>query len=289
MKPQAVLLKYNLHPMKKWGQNFLNNEQIVNQITNTFRCENTDGILEIGTGLGIMTVSLLKKAQKVVSIEIDKKLIPILNEQFKNEANFKLINNDFLNVNLPLLIKEHFVNIKRIHIVANLPYYLTSPILFKLLDNVEYFTSFTLMMQKEVAQRIISLPDNKAYSNLSVICQYYSKVSIPLKVSRHNFFPEPNVDSWIVHFDLQKKYQVDNEREFNDFVRKLFAMKRKTLLNNLNVITNNKQISESLILKLNLPLTIRSEQLTIEQFINLYHFVKDNGNIILTRRSFNDK
>ncbi|WP_342223909.1 16S rRNA (adenine(1518)-N(6)/adenine(1519)-N(6))-dimethyltransferase RsmA [Spiroplasma endosymbiont of Asaphidion curtum] len=289
MKPQAILLKYNLHPIKKWGQNFLNNEQIVNQITNSFGCENTDGILEIGPGLGIMTASLLKKAQKVVSIEIDKKLIPILNEHFKNETNFKLINDDFLNVNLSLLIKEHFVNIKRIHIVANLPYYLTSPILFKLLDNVQYFTSFTLMMQKEVAQRITSLPNNKAYSNLSVICQYYSKVSILLKISRHNFFPEPNVDSWIVHFALQKNYQVDNEREFNDFVRKLFAMKRKTLLNNLNLITNNKQISESLILKLNLPLTIRSEQLTIEQFINLYHFVKDNGNIILIRRSFNDK
>lgn len=281
LSPKKKLLEQKLYPSKRWGQNFLNNEMIVKKILTNFDCETNDGILEIGPGLGIMTRYLFKKAKRVVSIEIDQKLVKVLEEQFATQDNFRIIKNDFLDVDLITLVKEEFKNCSQVHVVANLPYYVTTPILFKLFDNRQLFTSFLLMMQKEVAERITSLPNKKTYNNLSVMCQYYSDVKISLNIKKSNFFPQPQVDSCMVSFKIKNNHLVANEKEFNFFLRKIFAMKRKTLVNNLNFFTKNKLHSQELVQRMLLAPNVRSEQLTVQQFVILYHFIKENDKIRL--------
>lgn len=276
MKIQEILDKYQIKIKKHWGQNFLINDHIIDNIIKKSTINPGDGIIEIGPGLGIMTKKLLENNLKVVAIEIDHDLILPLSEKFHHQKNLTIINIDFLEVNLVEIVNKYFNKNQSIHIIANLPYYITTPILFKCFENRQLFNNFIFMMQKEVGERIVSSNNKKLYNNLSVVCQFYSTPKIILEVNCNNFFPKPNVDSVVVNFQLHNKYQFDDDQQFIKFVRKLFLYKRKTLFNNLNQIIKNKTKTEAILKSLNLPLLIRSEQLIVEQFIEIYKIVNKN-------------
>lgn len=274
--PKALLKKYALHTIKKFGQNFLIDNNIIIKIVKTSNCNNTDGILEIGPGLGHLTNELVKHAQKVVAIEIDKKLIQVLHSQLDNHNNLTIINEDFLKLDLRKLVVDEFKTIKNIHIVANLPYYITSQIVLKLLENIDLFTSFTLTMQKEVAQRFCAKPKTKEYSNLSIMCQFYCDVKIAFDISPNSFTPAPNVTSSVVYFKVNPKIQLEQPTIFWKFVRSCFVNKRKTLANNVGVYLNNKEKAVSFINDLSWPSTIRAEELSFSMFYELFNFINNN-------------
>jgi len=210
---KTTLIDNNLHPVKSLGQNFLFDQNIIKKIANVVNIENKN-VLEIGTGLGHLTKTLVSKAKKVVTIEIDKKLIPYLNEEFKDNNNLKIINQDFLKIDLANLITKEFANDNQVIVIANLPYYLTSPIILKLLENVKFFSAFVLMMQKEVSQRLNAKVNTKAYSNLSVMCQFYCQVKVVFDVKPQSFFPAPKVTSSVVLFQVKDDINLDDEKQF---------------------------------------------------------------------------
>ncbi|MDQ7982984.1 MAG: 16S rRNA (adenine(1518)-N(6)/adenine(1519)-N(6))-dimethyltransferase RsmA [Spiroplasma sp.] len=269
---KTTLTNNNLHPVKSLGQNFLFDQNIIKKIANVVNIENKN-ILEIGTGLGHLTKSLTTKAKKVVTIEIDKKLIPYLNEEFKEINNVKIINQDFLKVDLATLIKNEFAGDDQVIVIANLPYYLTSPIILKLLENITFFSAFVLMMQKEVSQRLNAKVNTKAYSNLSVMCQFYCQLKVVFDVKPQSFFPAPKVTSSVVLFQVNDEVKLENAKEFWSFVRSCFANKRKTLVNNLTKYLT-KQEANDLMEQLNWSPTIRAENLTFVMFHELFLQVK---------------
>ncbi|WP_400254712.1 16S rRNA (adenine(1518)-N(6)/adenine(1519)-N(6))-dimethyltransferase RsmA [Spiroplasma endosymbiont of Cleonymus obscurus] len=273
--PKKILKKYDLHAVKKFGQNFLINNNIIDKIVKTSNFKDEDGIVEIGAGIGHLTNKLLSTAQKVVTIEIDKKLIPVLEKELNEYKNLKIINDDFLNLDLKKIINEEFAINQKIHVIANLPYYITSQIVLKLLENIELFDSFTLMMQKEVAQRFCAKPKTKVYNNLSVMCQFYCDVKIIFDVSPNNFTPIPNVTSSVVYFKVNPKFQLDEPQLFWKFVRSCFVNKRKTLVNNLGIYLNSKEKAVNLINDLSWTLTIRSEELTFSIFYQLFTIINN--------------
>ncbi|WP_425381252.1 16S rRNA (adenine(1518)-N(6)/adenine(1519)-N(6))-dimethyltransferase RsmA [Spiroplasma endosymbiont of Polydrusus pterygomalis] len=272
--PKKILKKYDLHAVKKFGQNFLVNNNIIDKIVKTANLKDKDGVIEIGAGIGHLTNKLVNVTQKVVTIEIDKKLIPVLQSELKAYQNLKIINEDFLTLNLKKIISEEFKINQKIHVVANLPYYITSQIVLKLLENIEMFDSLTLMIQKEVAQRFCAKPKTKIYNNLSVMCQFYCDVKIAFDVSPHNFTPTPNVTSSVIYFKVNPKFQLDEPQLFWNFVRNCFFNKRKTLINNLSIYLNNKEKAVNVINDLSWSLTIRSEELTFAMFYQLFNLIK---------------
>lgn len=269
-----ILEKNNLHPVKGFGQNFLFDKNIIRKITEVTNIENKN-VIEIGTGLGHLTKFLVAKAKKVVSVEIDKKLFAYLAKEFENVDNLKIINQDFLKLDLATLIKKEFDSEQDIIVVANLPYYLTSPIILKLLENIHFFSFFVLMMQKEVAQRLNAKIGTKNYSNLSIMCQFYSQVKVMFDVKPQSFYPAPKITSSVVLFKVKDAINLKNEKEFWAFVRSCFVSKRKTLINNL---TQYLKKEEAIVLleKLNWTLTIRAESLTFEMFQELFLLLKTN-------------
>lgn len=271
--PKKILKKYDLHAIKKFGQNFLIDNNVINKIIKIADFKGEDGIIEIGAGLGHLTNDLLNNAQKVVAIEIDKKLVLVLEQELMVHKNLKIINEDFLNLDLKKIINEEFTTKQKIHIVANLPYYITSQIVLKLLENIELFNSLTLMMQKEVAQRFCAKPKTKIYNNLSVMCQFYCDVKIIFDVSPYSFIPIPNVTSSVVYFKVNPKLQLSEPQLFWKFVRSCFFNKRKTLVNNLSIYLNSKEKAVSFINDLAWSLTIRSEELTFSMFYQLFTII----------------
>lgn len=271
-KIKTTLIDNNLHPIKSLGQNFLFDQNIIKKITNVVEIENKN-VLEIGTGLGHLTKSLISKARKVVTIEIDKKLISYLTEEFKNVSNLKIINQDFLKTDLANLISKEFDNDNQIIVIANLPYYLTSPIILKLLENVKFFSAFVLMMQKEVSQRLNAKVNTKSYSNLSVMCQFYCQVKVVFNVKPESFFPAPKVTSSVVLFQVKGDISLENEKQFWTFVRSCFTNKRKTLVNNLTKYLTKMEANE-LMKTLKWSPTIRSENLTFAMFQELFLILK---------------
>lgn len=269
---KTTLIDNNLHPVKSLGQNFLFDQNIIKKIANVVNIENKN-VLEIGTGLGHLTKTLVSKAKKVVTIEVDKKLIPYLNEEFKDTNNLKIINQDFLKIDLANLITKEFANDNQVIVIANLPYYLTSPIILKLLENVKFFSAFVLMMQKEVSQRLNAKVNTKAYSNLSVMCQFYCQVKVVFDVKPQSFFPAPKVTSSVVLFQVKDDINLDDEKQFWIFVRSCFASKRKTLVNNLTKYLA-KEAANELIKSLKWSPTIRAENLTFVMFQELFLILK---------------
>ncbi len=269
---KATLTDNNLHPVKSLGQNFLFDQNIIKKIANVVNIENKN-VLEIGTGLGHLTKTLVSKAKKVVTIEVDKKLLPYLTEEFKDTNNLKIINQDFLKIDLTDLITKEFANDNQIIVIANLPYYLTSPIILKLLENVKYFSAFVLMMQKEVSQRLNAKVNTKAYSNLSVMCQFYCQVKVVFDVKPQSFFPAPKVTSSVVLFQVKDNINLEDEKQFWTFVRSCFTNKRKTLVNNLTKYLT-KAAANELIKSLKWSPTIRAESLTFAMFQELFLILK---------------
>ena len=268
-KTREILEKNGFYMKKKFGQNFLIDQNILSGIVQKAEIDKNVNVIEIGPGIGSLTEHLLENANKVISYEIDNSLIPILTEQFASYDNFTLINQDILKANIAEDVKKHFNDNLPVYVVANLPYYITTPIIMHLLENVPEIERYAVMVQLEVADRIVANKGGKDYNNLTIAINYRAKTYKALNVSRNVFMPKPNVDSAVVIFDIydEKPYKVNNEKFFLELIRKAFANRRKTLVNNLNQGYNiSKEDITSILEELNLSPTIRSEALSIEQF-----------------------
>lgn len=264
LKNNEILVK------KKYGQNFLLDDNVVKNIANYLDGEQIKNVIEIGPGLGFLTKELSKRANKVVAFEIDQDMVDYLNTQ--DFHNVMVKHQDILKADLDKTIKEEFNN-EDVAIVANLPYYITTPILVKLLSYSSNFKYMVVMMQKEVAQRICGKPSTKDYNALSVLIQYYTNAKIIFNVSPSSFYPEPNVDSSVVFIEKKDKIlDVLSEKSFLVFIKSLFAQRRKTLMNNL---TTTLKIPKDIIIKSleknNFSLSIRSEELSIGEIVNLFN------------------
>ncbi len=273
-----IMKKYNIVANKNYGQNFLIDEFIVQEIVNKAEVSSNDLVIEIGPGLGTLTHVLLQNAGKVISIELDKKMINILNDRFSLYKNFELINDDILKVDLKKLIEENS-NYKEVKVVANLPYYITTPIIMKLLEEKLKLKSITVMVQKEVANRLTETPGGKDTSSITYSINYYTNPKIILEVSKDCFIPSPKVDSAVINLEVLKnpKIKVENEKLFFNIIKIAFLQKRKTLINSLsNAGFANKQFLEKMLLSLNLDLKIRAENLCLDDFAKITEYYINN-------------
>ncbi len=263
-----LMNKYNITANKNYGQNFLIDENVVNGIIEQAQVSRNDLVIEIGPGLGTLTSSLLDCAGKVICIELDTNMLKILNDRFGLYNNFELINNDVLKVDLHNLISKNS-NFKKVKVVANLPYYITTPIIMKLLEDKLNLTSITVMVQKEVAERLTETPGGKNTGSITYSINYYTNAKTILEVPKTSFIPSPKVDSSVIKLDVldTPKIKVLNEEIFFKIVKCAFMQKRKTLINSLsNSGISNKEILENILTELNIDTRIRAEQLTLEQF-----------------------
>ena len=270
-----IMKKYNIKANKSLGQNFLIDDNVIKKIIEGSNVCKDDLIIEIGPGLGTLTEFLLEKANKVISIELDKKMLNILKDRFKLYNNFELIHNDVLKVNLKELIQKEKQdsNIKHVKIVANLPYYITTPIIMKLLEEQLDLTSITVMVQKEVADRLIETPGGKNTGAITYSVYYYATSESILDVSNTSFIPEPDVTSKVIKLDIRKNPPV-NVKDKNIMFRIIkcaFMQRRKTLLNSLTntKVFLNKEEGIKILNKLNLSENIRPEKLSLQDFANI--------------------
>lgn len=260
---------------KKFGQNFIIDQNVLNSIVDSSLIDENTCVVEIGPGLGSLTELMLKRAKKVMSFEIDNDLIPILKENFSLYDNFILINEDILNVDINEYLDKYFTSEENIALVANLPYYITTPIILKLLSETSRIKTYTMMMQDEVANRICSKPDVKDYNALSVCIQYRAKASKALNISRNIFVPKPNVDSAVIRLELYNELPVkaNNEKHFFRLIKDAFCQRRKTLVNNLKQTGYNKDIVLKVLTDLNISPSIRSEALDVSDFVKLSDYL----------------
>jgi 16S rRNA (adenine1518-N6/adenine1519-N6)-dimethyltransferase len=276
VKTAELVKKYNLKLTKSLGQNFLIDDSVPRDIVNGADVSKEDLVIEIGPGVGTLTAQILNKAKRVVAIELDDRLIPILNEELGDNENFTLIHKDALKVNY----NEIFGEEKSIKLVANLPYYVTTPIIVKLLKEKYNFKSLTIMIQKEVAERINADPGTKDYSALSLLVQYYCNTEIIRMVSPQCFIPRPKVDSIIIRLDRleEPKVKVQNEKLFFDIIRNSFNMRRKTLWNGVKSLGLSKEKLEEAFASSNIDLKRRGETLSIEEFAVLSDKINEGLN-----------
>ena len=272
---KEVVQKHNFKFSKALGQNFLIDTNVIDRILEGARVQEGDYVIEVGPGIGTLTKEMGRTAEKVVAIEIDKTLIPILEETLADFPNIEVINQDILKVDVQELVKEK-LNGGPVKLIANLPYYITTPIVMKFLEEDIPVTDIVVMVQKEVADRMNAQPNSKDYGALSVAVQYYCDTEIVAKAPRHMFMPQPNVDSTVIglHVREEKKYNVDNEDIFFKTVKASFGQRRKTLLNSLGGLgfLSKDQIKIAL-QEANLDEKRRGETLSIEEFASLSNAV----------------
>lgn len=272
-----TLKKNKLEAKKKYGQNFLTDQNILTSIVDSAKLDSDTAVIEIGPGLGSLTEHLCKNASFVLCYEIDKELIPLLENNLSEYSNYKIINKDILEVDINKDINTFLSKYKNIYVIANLPYYITTPIILGLLSKTKLITKYILMMQKEVADRICGTPKTKDYNALSIAIGYRAKATKVLNVPRTVFIPSPNVDSAVVKLELFKAspYQLDNEEHFFKFIKEAFNQRRKTLVNNLS-----NYYDKELIIKMlndnNIKLNVRSEELSIDDFVKLDNYLYFN-------------
>lgn len=266
-----IMKQNNITANKSLGQNFLIDESVVESIVDSAEITDKDLVIEIGPGLGTLTKKLLEKAGKVICIELDEKMIKILTNRFKLYTNFELINEDVLKVNLKELIeKNKKEGLEKAKVVANLPYYITTPIIMKLLEEKLPIESITVMIQKEVAERLAEVPGGKETGSITYTIWYYTQPKIVLKVPPESFIPEPEVHSSVIKFNILKKprIEVEDEKKFFKIIKIAFMQKRKTLVNALinGGIFKDRIQAEECLKNLNIDTKIRGEKLTLEQY-----------------------
>ena len=268
-----VIKKFDFSFQKRFGQNFLIDEHVLDKIIDAASIEKTDGVIEIGPGIGTMTQRLCEKAGKVVAVEIDKQLIPILNDTLDQYSNVRVINADIMKTDIAALINEEFpkMNVK---VVANLPYYITTPIVMSLLEQRLSLSNITVMVQKEVAQRMQAGPGTKDYGALSLAVQYYADTYIAANVPPNCFMPRPKVGSAVICLTVRRSepVEVNNEKLMFELIRASFNQRRKTLVNAVANYTNLAFTKEELtgaLKKMDLPENVRGETLDLRQFAAL--------------------
>ena len=268
-----VLQKYRFNFQKKFGQNFLIDTHVLDKIIDASGVTEDDFVLEIGPGIGTMTQYLCERAREVVAVEIDKNLIPILSDTLKNYSNVTVINEDILKLDICKLAEEKNQG-KPIKVVANLPYYINTPIIMGLFESHVPIDSITIMVQKEVAERMQEGPGSKEYGALSLAVQYYAKPEIVANVPPNCFMPRPNVGSAVIRLTRHEKppVEVEDEKLMFRIIRASFNQRRKTLANGLNnspEIHLPKEVIQESIVSLGVPENIRGEALSLEQFAEL--------------------
>lgn len=266
-----IMDKYHITANKNLGQNFLIDDDTVSGIVDAANVSKDDLIIEIGPGLGTLTKELLDRAGKVICIELDKRMIEILNDRFSMYDNFKVLNDDVLKVNLKELIEEE--KVKTTKIVANLPYYITTPIIMKLLEERLDIETITVMIQKEVANRLVTAPGTGDTGAITYAIHYYTNPKRVLEVLNTAFIPEPKVNSTVINLEVLKepKVAVKDEKKLFDVIKTAFMQKRKTLLNalaNSNKYGSKEQICKTLEL-LSIDNRVRPEKLTLEEFAKI--------------------
>ncbi len=267
-----LMKKYNISANKELGQNFLIDDSAINNIVEAAQISKNDFVIEIGPGLGTLTSRLVEKAGKVIAIELDKKMLQILEDRFKLYDNFSVINEDILKVELNDLIKKENTENYMVKIVANLPYYITTPIIMKLLEEKLNINSITVMVQKEVADRLTEIPGGKNTGAITYCVYYYAQAQEVLTVPNTSFIPEPKVNSEVIKLNIRKKPPVElkDEKIFFKVIKASFMQRRKTLLNGLsNAGISSKEKLKNILQELNLPENIRGENLTIQQFAEI--------------------
>ena len=258
--------KYNVNFKKKYGQNFLKDVNIVDKILKTSDIDNHSLVIEVGPGGAIMTTKMAKLAKNVVAYEIDKELEGELSKKIKDYNNIEIIYKDFLTCDLDKDISKY--NYEKLLFISNVPYYITTPIINKLLSSNLYFDNITMMVQKELGERISSSPGSRDYGAITVLLNYYYEIKKQFEVSRKSFIPEPNVDSMIISFKEKKnKLYLKDIDLFKKIVKDSFQFKRKNIRNNLH--NYDLEIVSDVLKKYNYDLTVRSEKLELEVFVDL--------------------
>lgn len=282
---RSILNEHGIHAKKGFGQNFLTDPEILQRIVRAADVTQEDNVIEIGPGIGALTEQLARAAGQVVAIEIDQDLIPVLEETLADNQNVTVVNQDVLKTNLPELIQKKFTHPERpVKVVANLPYYITSPILMNLLASPVEWASITVMMQKEVAERLTAEPGTKQYGALTLAIEYQMDAKIAFNVSRHAFIPSPNVDSAIVVLKQRQEpleVQPFDKQKLFGFIRGCFAHRRKSLWNNLqSVIGKDEHMKEKMtkiLEQLGISPQVRPEKLTLSQFIELLNALRQEN------------
>ena len=273
-----LMKKYKIKANKSLGQNFLIDDTVIEDIVGGASIGKDDLVIEIGPGLGSMTALLVEKAKKVICVELDKKMIKILNDRFIADDNIELINEDVLKLDLNKLIKQEKEQneIKDVKIVANLPYYITTPIIMKLLEENLDIASITVMIQKEVADRLIEIPSGKNTGAITYTVYYYCECKKIREVENICFVPMPEVTSEVINLKLRKEpaVKVENKKVFFNIIKSAFMQRRKTLLNALvnTGVFKSKEEGAEILRKLNLREDIRAEKLTIEDFARICNY-----------------
>lgn len=274
-----IMNKYHLTASKSLGQNFLIDDYAIMKIVEAADITKEDLIIEIGPGLGTLTRELLERAGKVICIELDKRMIEVLNDRFSMYKNFKVINEDVLKIDLQTLIAEE--KIKNTKIVANLPYYITTPIIMKLLEDRLKINTITVMIQKEVADRLVTEPGTGDTSAITYAIHYYTIPKKVFEVPNTAFIPEPKVNSAVINLQVleKPKVEVQDEKKLFEVIKTAFMQKRKTLVNTLanSGKYGSKEQIYNMLINLKIDSKIRPEKLTLEEFAEISKNLKQNN------------
>lgn len=283
IRTKQILEKYGLSAKKSLGQNFIVDTNILSKIVNAGEIDKDTTVIEVGPGIGALTEQLAKKARNVIAFEIDDRLLPVLEDTLSPYDNIEIIHSDVLKVDMKAFEKSHLVDAKEVVLVANLPYYITTPIIMRFLESGIALDRMVLMMQKEVASRISASPSTKAYGSLSVAVQYYMNAEVAFTVPKTVFVPQPNVESAIIKLSekAEKNVLVNDEPLFFRLVRSSFVQRRKTLWNNLLVAFGKAEetklkLEEGLV-KASIDPKRRGETLSIEEFASLANAFAELG------------
>lgn len=268
-KTKKIVEKYGFSFKKNFGQNFLVDERVLGKIVSSAEISKDDVVIEVGPGIGTLTQALAKEAYKVVAVEIDTTLVPILGELLSDFDNIEIINEDILKVDVNAIAEKY--PDKKIKMVANLPYYITTPIIMNVLENHILVESITVMIQKEVAYRMKAQPSTKDYGSLSLAVQYYCEPYLVANVPQNCFMPRPNVDSAVIKLTVmdKPKVQVNNEKFMFEFIKAAFSQRRKTLVNCIfssGLLTLSKDEIGKMLNGLGYDERVRGESLTLEDY-----------------------
>ena len=270
---QYILHKYKIQANKSLGQNFLIDNSVIEEIINNSNIGKEDLVIEIGPGLGVLTNRLLQEAKYVISVELDPRMVDILQDRFSSNIDngqLEIINDDILKVDLQRIIEEKKPSIKHVKIVANLPYYISTPIIIKLLENRLSIDEIIVMVQKEVAERLIARTGSREAGTITYLVEYYAQAESVVKVPKESFIPSPKVESEVIKLKVRKqpKIAVEDEKLLFNIIQKSFMQRRKTLSNALvnSHIMADKTSVEEMLNTLGLDKNVRGESLTLEQF-----------------------
>lgn len=277
---QYILHKYKIQANKSLGQNFLIDNSVIEEIINNSNIGKEDLVIEIGPGLGVLTNRLLQEAKYVISVELDQRMVNILQDRFSSNIDngqLEIINDDILKVDLQRIIEEKKPSIKHVKIVANLPYYISTPIIIKLLENRLSIDEIIVMVQKEVAERLIARTGSREEGTITYLVEYYAQAESVVKVPKESFIPSPKVESEVIKLKVRKqpKIAIKDEKILFNIIQKSFMQRRKTLSNALvnSHIMADKTSVEEMLNTLGLDKNVRGESLTLEQFGEISDYI----------------